>query len=612
MNMLTLRLAAAGFSAFLASTPVWADQPISAGALAQMASISAVKASLTPAQKKIDSKLLFNVLAASGDARIASFRNAIPVLAATDLAPASTRSVAATPNVKVSLVAPLSDSLRGAIAAAGGTVVYESSRLGVTNATLPLTAVSSIAERPDVSKVHLQAAPRSNVGALTSQGYITHEANKVVTQMGVNGTGVTVGVLSDSATPARVAALIASGDLPPDATSLPGQSGPSDGSDEGTAMMEIVHDLAPGARVIFATAFTSEESFADNIIALANAGCKVIVDDVTYFDEGVFQDGIVAQAVSAVTAMGVTYFSSSANSGSLTFNTSGTWEGDFLSGGPVTGVIAGGGETGLFHNFRTTASPQNYDVLTLGTQIISVKWSDPLGASTNDYDLFILNSSGTALLDFSVGAQDGTQDPLEIVGSDAGYPAGARIVVVRFSGAARAMHVDTNRGALSIATAGSTFGHNAAQDTMTTAATYWNSAKTGTRPFVGATNPNETFSSDGPRKIFFHPDGSAITAGNFLFATNGGTTLQKPDIAAADGIVTRTPGFSPFFGTSAAAPHAAGIAALVKAARPDYTPDQVKTAIRASALDSMATGVDRDSGYGIAMATRAVQYAQAH
>ncbi len=612
MNMLTLRLAAAGFSAFLASTPVWADQPISAGALAQMASISAVKASLTPAQKKIDSKLLFNVLAASGDARIASFRNAIPVLAATDLAPASTRSVAATPNVKVSLVAPLSDSLRGAIAAAGGTVVYESSRLGVTNATLPLTAVSSIAERPDVSKVHLQAAPRSNVGALTSQGYITHEANKVVTQMGVNGTGVTVGVLSDSATPARVAALIASGDLPPDATSLPGQSGPSDGSDEGTAMMEIVHDLAPGARVIFATAFTSEESFADNIIALANAGCKVIVDDVTYFDEGVFQDGIVAQAVSAVTAMGVTYFSSSANSGSLTFNTSGTWEGDFLSGGPVTGVIAGGGETGLFHNFRTTASPQNYDVLTLGTQIISVKWSDPLGASTNDYDLFILNSSGTALLDFSVGAQDGTQDPLEIVGSDAGYPAGARIVVVRFSGAARAMHVDTNRGALSIATAGSTFGHNAAQDTMTTAATYWNSAKTGTRPFVGATNPNETFSSDGPRKIFFHPDGSAITAGNFLFATNGGTTLQKPDIAAADGIVTRTPGFSPFFGTSAAAPHAAGIAALVKAARPDYTPDQVKTAIRASALDSMAAGVDRDSGYGIAMATRAVQYAQAH
>ena len=83
----------------------------------------------------------------------------------------------------------------------------------------------------------------------------------------------------------------------------------------------------------------------------------------------------------------------------------------------------------------------------------------------------------------------------------------------------------------------------------------------GTKPFTGFANTNETFSSDGPRKIFYKPDGTAITPGNFLFATNGGQTLIKPDFAAADGVTTKTPGFSPFFGTSAAAPHAAAIAA---------------------------------------------------
>src|SRR5436190_312067 len=94
-------------------------------------------------------------------------------------------------------------------------------------------------------------------------------------------------------------------------------------ADEGAAMMEIVHDVAPGADLMFATAFISEASFADNILALAQAGAKVIVDDITYFDEGAFQDGIVARAVNQVTAAGVTYLSAAANSGNLTSGTSG-------------------------------------------------------------------------------------------------------------------------------------------------------------------------------------------------------------------------------------------------------------------------------------------------
>src|SRR4030095_12789321 len=99
-------------------------------------------------------------------------------------------------------------------------------------------------------------------------------------------------------------------------------------------------------------------------------------------------------------------------------------------------------------------------------------------------------------------------------------------------------------------------------------------------------------------KIFFNPDGTPITPGNFLFSSDGGITLQKPDIAAADGVTSRTVGFNPFFGTSASAPHAAAIAALILSVRPNWTPAQVLNAMKSTALDSMAPGIDRDSGSG--------------
>jgi subtilisin family serine protease len=171
----------------------------------------------------------------------------------------------------------------------------------------------------------------------------------------------------------------------------------------------------------------------------------------------------------------------------------------------------------------------------------------------------------------------------------------------------RALHLDTSGGQLLIATQGSTRGHNAGASTVSVAAVYWNSARTGTRPFVGGpSNPTEVFSSDGPRRVFLLPEGTPITPGNYLFSTGGGKVLAKPDIAAADGVTTRTWGFAPFFGTSAAAPHAAAIAALVKSARPSLTNNQIYSILISTALDIRAPGVDNDSGHGLVMARAAV------
>jgi subtilisin family serine protease len=214
-----------------------------------------------------------------------------------------------------------------------------------------------------------------------------------------------------------------------------------------------------------------------------------------------------------------------------------------------------------------------------------------------------MDSGLTTIFDGSVDDQTiPGRDPFEIMGN--GF-SGERIVVVRYFGTDRALRLDTNRGRLTLATAGAVVGHNGGDGTISVAAA--NVSTAGGGAFTGgATNPIQTYSSDGPRRIFFNPDGSAITPGNVLFGTSGGRSLQKPDITAADCVTTTTPGFIPFCGTSAAAPHAAAIAALLKSAPNHPSTGQALAAMFATALDvTPAVGRDRDAGVGIVMANLA-------
>ena len=113
-------------------------------------------------------------------------------------------------------------------------------------------------------------------------------------------------------------------------------------------MLEIIHDLAPGAKLFFATAFNGAQSFADNIRALRAAGCDIIVDDVIYVNESPFQDGIIAAAVNDVTADGALYFSSAGNEGNFNDGTASVWEGDFrVANGTIPTLPAAGD----LHNF---------------------------------------------------------------------------------------------------------------------------------------------------------------------------------------------------------------------------------------------------------------------
>ena len=623
-------------AAWLAGSPssVAFGQEIQPNAIREIQAILQEKARRTPAQRKLESHLHLAGQVARG---VLNARQ-IPALAnVTKLLKFDGRG-----RVHVDIRGTVSKGLLAEIAAMGGTVESSQVQYGAIRAWIPLLKAEVLARRHDVTFIEpaamailngqfsahparaqdrLGAAQRReilrkklesvlprleakrapvpaqfgilNTAPVNTKGLISEGADLVQDQ-GFTGDGVKVGVLSDGVD--SLASMQAAGNLPNNVTVLSGQAG---SGDEGTAMLEIVYDLAPGAELYFATAFTSAAQFATNIQDLADAGCDIIVDDVTYFNEGVFQDGIIAQAVNTVTASGVLYFSSAGNSGNLDSGTSGTWEGDFDgTGATIPPINTGEGKVVTVHAFDAT---HNYDQVTArssGANPTILQWSDPLGASCNDYDLFDMNSTLTTIYDYSTSVQSCTQDPIE--GIAAPYT-NEVLVIVLYDGSARALHLDTERGRLAINTSGATFGHNAAGSAVTVAATPAQATI-----FTDGNQSPEYYSSDGPRKIFYYPNGTPITPGNFLFGTDGGTTLSKVDLTTADCGQSAVPGFNPFCGTSAAAPTAAAIAALVMSANSSLDSAEVLDAMKTTALAPHAGFNSPTVGAGIAMANLSV------
>ncbi|WP_246258200.1 S8 family serine peptidase [Amycolatopsis anabasis] len=630
-----------------AAEPASPSDALSGNAERQIGALQELKRSQSAGESKLDSRLLLEQrlrgqrMAAAAVPRVQSGAN---------VSPAGT--------VLVDIRAPqVSPDLLGGLRAAGAGIRVVSERYGSIRAEVPIDAVQAIADRPDVRAVEtadeaitarelatpdsgravaarieskedkaariaaeLRRATEIQAAPITGEGDRAHNADTARQQFGVTGVGVKVCALSDGVD--SLAASKARGELPAAVDVLPGQEG---NGDEGTAMLEILHDVAPGAELGFATAFNSDAGFADNIRALRfQAHCDVIVDDVLYFKESPFQDWIIAQAVNDVTADGALYFSSAGNEGNVADGTSGHWEGDFVDSGRPIGKYAG-----TAHNFAGAAGTQVYQPISNASSAgkpVTLFWSDPIGRSANDYDLYLLDAAGN-VLSFSQNNQTGTQDPYERLNTPALGGTGLRLAIVKFSGETRYLSLSALRGRFSdsadglkaYTTPGVTVGHSAARQAFSVAAAP--AAKAFGRPLepgdpanpagpypgaYGSASKNERFSSDGPRRVFYQADGTAITPGNV--SSSGGEVRQKPDLTAADGVRTSVAGFDPFFGTSAAAPHAAAIAALVLSGNPGLPPADVRQALLNTAVDIGAPGVDAVTGAGVLLADRVLDY----
>jgi subtilisin family serine protease len=452
----------------------------------------------------------------------------------------------------------------------------------------------------------------------------------------VDGSGVKVCVMSDSIDNS-VGSLAAARRLTPPAVpaSIDMPAGQGTGNGEGLAMLEVVHKIAPGAALGFAPMRGTPSENKQTIEALVSAGCKIIVDDNTDERDPPFQDGVVAQAINAATTNGVLFVSSAGNFGNFQYGTAGVWEGDFKDGGTMVAF----GPTRRVHAF---ADGKTYLQLRAPTQAIWLYWDDPFYSPSSVYTLWIYtartggflpygvqtNGVGQALqfIDARLINNTNTRNLSCVAGSTEPanncFQTGDIIMVTKdnMTGTTtpsppRFLRMYTGTGVLDLGTNGATFGHNAAEDVIS----------------VGAAEPPlpdtkfssnskvEPGSSDGPRRIFYHPDGSAITRDNLLAATNGGRVLFKPDLIAANRVTTTLPAnvssgpeLNPFIGTSAAAPHVAGIAALVWSYKPTLTLTQVRLAVLGSAIDiekGFKPGWDPTSGHGIPMADWALQVA---
>jgi hypothetical protein len=550
---------------------------------------------------------------------------------------------------------------------------------------LPVARLRAAAANGEVHSLRA-ALSRTRTGAVTSQGDFAQRSAAVRGSDALTGSGVTVGVLSDSYDCYAVYAAAGSGvpvsgfagyaangftataatdisteDLPATVSVLEEADCLNYGApifpplgDEGRAMLQVVHDVAPGASLAFYTADLSEADFAAGIGKLADAGAKVIADDVGYFDEPFYQDGLLAQAIDAVEAKGVAYFSAAGNEADASYENTAPSFATLSSTGATSGEY--------LLNFDTskattaTALPLTIDALQPGEfTAIVVEWDQPFvtgaaasGGATSRIDVCVTGATSVYTIQDADGnavtctgpnklgvdpvqilivanpANAGASTPKEtlslVVGLADGTAAPGRIkVVVETDG--QTDPPITQFATPSAANSATLQGHPGAAGAVAVgAAFYFQTPACGTDPAV-----IEAYSSHGGAPILFDSSGVRLAAA---------TTRQKPDLVGPDGgndtflgftlaaggitgpdgqlstsiaACQNDAGFPNFFGTSAATPHVAGIAALILEANAAATPAQIAAALRSSALPmGGAAGFNFTSGFGFVQADAAL------
>ena len=492
--------------------------------------------------------------------------------------------------------------------------------LGLVQALVSVGRLRTVAALRSVRKVRLPDYPFSNAGSVQSEGDAVMKSDELRTALGVDGAGVTIGVISDGV--AGLATSQGLGDLPAVDTStcnvvLESPTASAAGA-EGTAMLEIIHDVAPAASLIFGHFGFSYSGTALDFNAAVDCLAEhadIVVDDIGWFGVGPY-DGtsfLSENTADALNGPGPIrgYFTAVGNQAQDHYQDQFVASGTVLTGFDIVSDFPLPEEdTWVLHEFDAFGGPKgtkhaeavpapadgNRVVLGAGSQMtVILVWDDPWGTAPNDYDLFIREDGIVSVCGGDFQTDDGSVESLPVEACTWENPgpgdADLDIVIGNFLGEAAPVEFDM----FLLCDNCSDLGNGNSLDFNTAGSSVSNQSDAGGSPAsvisVGAVDLNDT---------------NAIRPYSSRGLTEDGRV--KPDLVTSDGVcVTGSGGFGQgscqgsgkrFFGTSAAAPHAAAVAALLLECNPDMGRVELHDRIVLSAIDLGEPGPDNVYGYG--------------
>ena len=418
---------------------------------------------------------------------------------------------------------------------------------------------------------------------------------------GVTGAGQDIGIISDSfnakggyATDVANGIAPANVDIVSDATT---------GSDEGRAMLELAYSIAPGAS--FSTAEGNPDGLSAEVTALQKAGATIIADDLSVGGEGLYQNGSATDvAISAAVAANVDYFTSAGNNGNSYYEQGFT---------PLATSVAGIGA--VTANDFGNGSPYLSLTIENGSTINPIfQFGQPFGSfgtgansPTNSLAIYLLDASGAVVASSTVNdvgvdptqgfrfenTTSGTAFRLVVVQNGGTVPTGELFKLVLEDGGATINSPNAGQGS------GDLLGHEMLPGLNSVGA-----VNQATAPANGGSPTVESFSSVGPGTELFDAQGNTLPSP----VTVGEPQFEAPD-ATLVGSANTNFATSPFFGTSAAAPSAAAVGALVLQADPTLSTTQLTALLLQTVIP--AASANPNVGAGLIQARAGVEIAAA-